>query len=63
MARLRPGEYVSTPEDIAAGRMPGGGGHSFTGDVYLDGRKVGTAVALHVTNAQERQVGFPSLRS
>jgi len=62
MARVRPGEYVSTPEDIAAHRAPWAGGNG-VGDVYLDGQKVGIHVARHVTNAQERQVGFPSLRS
>lgn len=64
-AMLRKGEYVETPEDIAAGgpawqRNRGGSG---IGDVYLDGAKVGKHIAQHVTNAQERQSGYPSARS
>jgi murein DD-endopeptidase MepM/ murein hydrolase activator NlpD len=63
MARLRPGEYVMSPGEVAAGRPSWAGGGGIVGDVYLDGQKVGVHVAKHVTNSQERQMGFPSLRS
>ena len=61
--RARKGETIRTPEQEAALGSGGGGNVYLTGDIYLDGRKVGSAVAVHVTNAQERQMGFPSLRS
>lgn len=60
---LRRGEYVMSPEEVAAGAPSWARGNGGIGDVYLDGRKVGVHVARHVTNEQERTIGYPSSRA